>query len=56
MKALKVFFEVSQNKGPSPKFAYNYYANLSELINLYFPWNQEETIGFLMIERGIEIN
>ena len=38
------------------KFRFSYYANLSELINFYSPWNHEKTVDFLMILGGIEVN
>ena len=31
------------------KLRFQYYANVSELINIYFSWNHPKTIGFLMI-------
>ena len=29
---------------------------LNELINFYFPWNQQKTYGFLIILGGLEVN
>ena len=44
-----------QNLGTFSKFCFWHLANLSKLINFYFPWNQQKTMGFLMISGGIEV-
>ena len=43
------------DKELSPNFASNI-ANSSELMNIYSPWNQQETSSFLMFLGGTEVN
>ena len=38
------------------KFGFWYEANLSELINFYFPWNHQKTFGSLDDIREIHLN
>ena len=42
--------DYDKNLGP-----HAFYTTLSKLINWYFPWNHQKTIGFLMISEEIEV-
>ena len=55
-KLVSVFLVMEIFQVSSPNFAFNIKRHLNELMNFYFPRNQQKTYGFLMISGGIEVN